>query len=184
MGGRRDGMGGRPPLSRRHRPTGAAGTRRWCAALECAAWQAAEPRICPQEGAGQGSAGFASRAPFAEQAHRGPHARPHLSTRGARLATTRKPKSPKPARPPARPPTSRAARLPIISTSKTQRVTNGWLSTLLRSSLPRKSLAPHLRRRTHRKGLGWCHVLPCRMGAILGRVCGVRARGSRAHCVS
>ena len=63
-------MGGRPPLSRRHRPTGAAGTRRWCAALECAAWQAAEPRICPQEGAGQGSAGFASRAPFAEKAHR------------------------------------------------------------------------------------------------------------------
>eukprot|EP00964_Phaeocystis_antarctica_P008902 scaffold4823_cov60-Phaeocystis_antarctica.AAC.2 len=27
-GGRRGGLGGRPPLSRRHRPTGAAGTQR------------------------------------------------------------------------------------------------------------------------------------------------------------
>ena len=37
-----------------------------------------------------------------------------------------------------------AGDLATISTSKTQRVTNGRESTVLRSSLARKSLAPHL----------------------------------------
>ena len=125
------------------------------------------------------------RAPISQRTTEGPHPRPPPSTRRARLATTRKSTPPQPARPPARsprppahPPTlSRAARLPTISTSKTQRVTKGWLSTFLRSSLARKSLAPHLRRRTHRQRLGWWRVLFRQMGAQRGRVCGVRARG-------
>ena len=92
--GRRDGLGGRPPLSRRHRPTGAAGTQRWCAALECAAWQAAEPRTCPQEGAGQGGLEGLPRArPSRRGPPKAPHPRPQLSTR-ARLATTQRPTPP------------------------------------------------------------------------------------------
>ena len=86
--GRGDGLGGRPPLSRRHRPTGAAGTQRWCAALECAAWQAAEPRTCPQEGAGQGGL---EGLPRARPSRRGPPKAPHPR---ARLATTQRPTPP------------------------------------------------------------------------------------------
>ena len=92
-GRRRDGLGGCSPLSRRHRPTEAAGTQRWCAARVCAAWETAEPSTCPQEGAGQGEqrggaraavgrwvGGEASVTLAADPEPRAPPSRHHLAT--------------------------------------------------------------------------------------------------------